>query len=177
MFLHYFKKKETEDKKIAELVYQKIINKVNFIISSNSNVLKKDINTTFEITSIFLISIFFGSKFKNSKDEFLILQEIMNLFTADLDYSLRHYGIGDMSIGKHVKFYLKKFYFRVSKYENIFNKSDTVNFTLFVKELKIFHKKENKKLVISLLYDVSNKLIKESKKSPINSDFLSGLFI
>ena len=36
---------------------------------------------------------------------------------------------------------------------------------------------KNKKLVISLLYDVSNKLIKETKKSPINSDFLSGLFI
>ena len=36
MFLHHFKKKETEDKKIAELVYQKIIDNVNLIISSNS---------------------------------------------------------------------------------------------------------------------------------------------
>ena len=41
MFLHHFKKKETEDKKIAELVYQKIIDNVNLIISSNSKVLKK----------------------------------------------------------------------------------------------------------------------------------------
>ena len=121
MFLHHFKKKETEDKKIAELVYQKIIDNVNLIISSNSKVLKKDINTSFELTSIFLISIFFGAKFKKNKDNFLILQEIMNLFTVDLDYSLRLYGIGDMSIGKYVKFYLKKFYFRISNYEKIFN--------------------------------------------------------
>ena len=116
MFLHYFKKKETEDKQIAELVYRKIINNVNSIISSNSLVLKNNINTTFELTSIFLISIFFGSKLKKNKDDFSILQEIMNLFISDLDYSLRRYCIADMSIGKHVKFYLKKFYFRVSNY-------------------------------------------------------------
>ena len=67
MFLHHFKKKETEDKKIAELVYQKIIDNVNLIISSNSKVLKKDINTSFELTSIFLISIFFGAKLKKIK--------------------------------------------------------------------------------------------------------------
>ena len=44
MFLHHFKKKETEDKKIAELVYQKIIDNVNlmdeaFICSSVVGVL------------------------------------------------------------------------------------------------------------------------------------------
>ena len=177
MFLHHFKKKETEDKKIAELVYQKIIDNVNLIISSNSKVLKKDINTSFELTSIFLISIFFGAKFKKNKDNSLILQEIMNLFTVDLDYSLRLYGIGDMSIGKHVKFYLKKFYFRISNYEKIFENSDKDNFISFIKELKIFHDSSNKKPVIEFLYEVSNKLIKESKNSSINIDFLSSLYI
>ena len=177
MFLHYFKKKETGDKKIAELVYQKIIYKVNLIISSNSNILKKDINTTFEITSIFLISIFFGSKLKKNRDDFLILQEIMNLFILDLDYSFRLYGIDDMSIGKHVKFYLKKLYFRISNYEKIFENSDIDNFVKFFEELKIFNDRVNKKQIIVFLYGVSNKLIKESHKNKINIDFLSDLYI
>ena len=175
MFLHYFKKKGTEDKKIAELTYEKIVNNVNLFISSNSEILKKDINTTFEITSIFLISIFFGSKFRKNKKDFLILQEVMNLFTADLDYSFRLCGIGDLNIGKNVKFYLKKFYFRVSNYEKIFNNSDIDSFILFIYKLKIFHKSKNTKITIHNLYDVSNKLIKKSKNNSINLDFLSGL--
>ena len=172
MFLHYFKKKETEDKQIAELVYRKIINNVNSIISSNSLVLKNNINTTFELTSIFLISIFFGSKLKKNRDDFSILQEIMNLFISDLDYSLRRYGIADMSIGKHVKFY-----FRISNYEKIFENSDIDNFVKFFEELKIFNDRVNKKQIIVFLYSVSNKLIKESHKNKFNIDFLSDLYI
>ena len=177
MFLHYFRKKETEDNKIPEVVYQKIIKNVNSIISKNSIVLEKNINTSFEITSIFLISIFFASKMKKNNDNFLILQKIMNLFTADLDYSLRLYGIGDMSIGRYVKFYLKKFYFRVSFYEKIFLNSDIDNFILFFNDLKIFHDNVNTKLVIVYLYDISNMIIKESKNSEINIDFLSDSYI
>ena len=173
MFLHYLKKKETEDNKIAELVYQKIIKNVNSIISNNSKVLKININTSFEITSIFLFSIFFGSKIKMNKDNSLILQKIMNLFTKDLDYSLRLCGIGDMSIGKHVKFYLKKFYFRIAFYEKIFLNSDIDNFLFFFKDLKIFNDNVDSEPVIIFLYEVSNKLIKESKNRKINIDFLS----
>ena len=36
----------------------------------------------------------------------------------DLDKSLRDVGISDMSIGKYVKSYVKKFYFRISKFPN-----------------------------------------------------------
>ena len=41
---------------------------------------------------------------------------MISLFIADLDESLREKGIGDMSIGKYVKSYVKKFYFRISKF-------------------------------------------------------------
>ena len=51
----------------------------------------------------------------------------MNIFTEDLDYSLRLHGVGEMSIGKHVKFYLKKFYFRISSYEKIFENNYSNN--------------------------------------------------
>ena len=42
--------------------------------------------------------------------------ELLSLFISDLDESLREKGIGDMSIGKYVKSYVKKFYFRISKF-------------------------------------------------------------
>ena len=41
---------------------------------------------------------------------------MISLFVSDLDESLREKGIGDMSIGKYVKSYVKKFYFRISKF-------------------------------------------------------------
>ena len=44
--------------------------------------------------------------------------ELVSLFISDLDESLREKGIGDMSIGKYVKSYVKKFYFRISKFPN-----------------------------------------------------------
>ena len=100
----------------------------------------------------------------------------MNLFTADLDYSFRLQGIGDMNIGKYVKFYIKKFYFRVSNYEKIFENSDIDSFYLFINNLKIFHKNEDRKPIINSLYEDCNKLIKQSKKSLINRDFLAYLF-
>ena len=43
-----------------------------------------------------------------------INQILIDLLIADLDYSLREQGIGDMSIGKYVKKYVKKFYYRLS---------------------------------------------------------------
>ncbi len=51
-------------------------------------------------------------------------QELISLFIIDLDESLREKGIGDMSIGKYVKSYVKKFYFRISKFpkdNNLYN--------------------------------------------------------
>ena len=90
---------------------------------------------------------------------------------------MRLYGIADMSIGKHVKFYLKKFYFRISNYEKIFENSDIDNFLMFFEELKIFNDRVNKKQIIVFLYGISNKLIKESHNNKINIDFLSDLYI
>ena len=63
-----------------------------------------------------------------------INENIFSLFILDLDESLRSKGIGDMSIGKYVKSYVKKFYFRISKFPNDNNlyKNDS-----FIEYLKI----------------------------------------
>ena len=56
------------------------------------------------------------------------------MFISDIDESLREKGIGDISIGKYVKSYVKKFYFRITKFpkdNNVF-KNET-----FIEYLKI----------------------------------------
>jgi len=60
--------------------------------------------------------------------------ELVSLFISDLDESLRAKGIGDISIGKYVKSYVKKFYFRVKKFpdDNNLYKNDS-----FMEYLKI----------------------------------------
>ena len=60
--------------------------------------------------------------------------QLVSLFISDLDESLREKGIGDMSIGKYVKSYVKKFYFRISKFpqDNVLYKNQT-----FIEYLKI----------------------------------------
>ena len=47
------------------------------------------------------------------------MKSLLILFIKDLDESLSLRGIGDMSIGKYVKSYVKKFYFRLSKFPKI----------------------------------------------------------
>ena len=54
---------------------------------------------------------------EDNRKEFLkVNDELISFFISDLDESLREKGIGDISIGKYVKSYVKKFYFRISKF-------------------------------------------------------------
>ena len=71
------------------------------------------------ILLIFYIKLNIQNKIKNYK---IINQHLIDIFILDLDESLRTKGIGDMSIGKYVKSYVKKFYFRLSKFNIEFNK-------------------------------------------------------
>ena len=62
----------------------------------------------------------------------------MNMFIDDLDFSFREMGVGDMQIGKYVKKYIKKFYYRLSKLENIYHNQDLEEFHKFIKTLNIY---------------------------------------
>ena len=140
MLLHYFYKKENKEKNYVNDIYSKNTKlSIRFIQSSNY-ILKKDFQTSFEIFSLFLIfhlKNFKDFKIKNYKK---INEELINLFVNDLDYSFREIGIGDMKIGKYVKTFIKKFYFRLSAMEEILNTKDLNKSVEFVSNLNIIKK-------------------------------------
>ena len=142
MLLHYFYKKENKEKNYVYDIYSKNIKlSIRFIQSSNY-ILKKDFQTSFEIFSLFLIfhlKNFKDFKIKNYKK---INEELINLFVSDLDYSFREIGIGDMKIGKYVKTFIKKFYFRLSAMEEILNTKDLNKSVEFVSNPNIIKKNQ-----------------------------------
>tara|TARA_B100000378_G_C17803926_1_gene328388 strand:- start:56 stop:568 length:513 start_codon:yes stop_codon:yes gene_type:complete len=142
MLLHYFYKKENKEKNYVNDIYSKNIKlSIRFIQSSNY-ILKKDFQTSFEIFSLFLIfhlKNFKDFKIKNYKK---INEELINLFVNDLDYSFREIGIGDMKIGKYVKTFIKKFYFRLSAMEEILNTKDLNKSVEFISNLNIIKKNQ-----------------------------------
>ena len=137
MLLHYFYKKENKEKNYVYDIYSKNIKlSIRFIQSSNY-ILKKDFQTSFEIFSLFLIFHFKNFKDFKMKNHKKINEELMNLFVNDLDYSFREIGVGDIKIGKYVKTYIKKFYFRLSAMDKILNTKDLNKIVKFISKLNI----------------------------------------
>ena len=115
MILHYLFKQENKEKKIAIIYYKNILEKTKNIIDKNDFFVHIKFQLSFEIVSLFLILYIHSLNEKKNKKSKLINEYLIQEFISDLDESLRKLGIGDMSIGKHVKSYVKKFYFRLSK--------------------------------------------------------------
>ena len=117
MILQYFKKKENKEQIIAFEQYKKILAESNLFLNENNFFKIKNYKISFEIVSIFLIMFIRINLLENNRKLYLkVNDELLSLFISDLDESLREKGIGDMSIGKYVKSYVKKFYFRISKF-------------------------------------------------------------
>ena len=134
MILHYFKKKENKEQIIANEQYKRIISESNIFLNSNNFFKVKDYKTSFEIVSIFLIMFIRKNLLEENRSYYLkINDELISLFISDLDESLREKGIGDMSIGKYVKSYVKKFYFRVSKFPDNNNLYKNKSFLEYLK--------------------------------------------
>ena len=132
MVLHYFKKKENKEQIIASSQYEKILNESSIFLNENDFFKIKDYKTSFEIVSIFLIMIIRKNLLEDNKNQYLkVNEDLISLFIADLDESLREKGIGDMSIGKYVKSYVKKFYFRLKKFpidNNLYNNKSFIDY-------------------------------------------------
>ena len=133
--LHYFKKKENKEQIIATKQYRKVISESNIFLNNNDFFITKDYKTSFEIVSIFLIMFIRINLSQDNRKKYLkINDELISLFISDLDESLREKGIGDMSIGKYVKSYVKKFYYRISKFPD---DNNLYNNKAFIEYLKI----------------------------------------
>jgi len=149
MFLQYFKKKENEYKIKSDKIY------LNILIQSKSLLNKKyfneiDFSVSFELISILLI---YHLKFFNNKNKIAkkcINEELMKNLVNDLDKSLRDVGIGDMSIGKYVKNYVKKFYYRLKILDPIFEKDNFDEFLIYINSLKFVNKCNSNEFVNEL---------------------------
>ena len=135
MILHYFKKKENNLEKLSQNIYNSILSKSKLNINNQKLSIKKNYNSSFEIVSIFLIIYIKLNIEYKIKDYKIINEYLVSILISDLDESLRTKGIGDMSIGKYVKKYVKKFYFRLNNFPT---KIDLKNLDLFVNYLKMF---------------------------------------
>ena len=141
---------------------------------------KLNFNHTFEITSLLLFCIFFGSKKSSELQKVDIKnnQILMDYFIRDIDHSLRLSGIGDMSIGKYVKTYVKKFYFRVSELEKLFTKNEDFNnnkFSEYLIKYNIIFNPSETDFNDNLIKDLKS-LIKRSQNQKINQNLYKDLF-
>ena len=168
MFLHHFNKKENKDKVIANKIYKYIILYVKNIIKNKELNIKSDFNSSFELISIFMFIIFFGYKDKPSHKK--INQFLINIYIDDLDKSLREQGIGDMSIGKYVKTYVKKIYYRLNKLESIFLNNDFNAFNTYLNNINIQNKQDQITKLSDYLFKFINNLLNDAKKEEL-TDF------
>ena len=102
----------------------------------------------------------------------------MDYFIRDIDHSLRLSGIGDMSIGKYFKTYVKKFYFRVSELEILFSKKEDINHSKFNEYLikyNVVSKSSDLNYIDNLINDLKI-LIKRSQNQKINQYLYKDLF-
>jgi len=161
MFLQYFKIKRNNYKKQTLSIYQEIVNHSNHFIKNSLNDKNYNFDEVFEIFSIVTLFYLKKLKDKNTQTNNEISQRIIDNFINDLDQNFREKGIGDMSIGKYVKKYVKKFYYRLKILDKILKENEDINFVNYVQKFGISNygniKKINEDLKILYNYIVIDK--------------------
>jgi len=146
MILQYFKKKENEFKIQSDTIYLNILKK-------SKSLLKKkyfneiDFSVSFELISILLIYHLKFLKNKDRQSKKRVDEELMKNLVNDLDKSLRDIGISDMSIGKYVKKYVKKFYYRLKILDPIFENINNDEFLNYLNSLEFVNKNNSNELI------------------------------
>lgn len=75
------------------------------------------LNGRFDMVIIHAMLVVRRLRQQPSKVEAALSQELFDYMFKDMDRSLREVGVGDMSIGKHIKKMAKAFYGRAGEYE------------------------------------------------------------
>ena len=145
MILQYFKKKENKYKIKSDEIYLNILKKSKSLLN------KKYFNevnftTSFELISILIIFYLKFLKDENIASNKKVNQELIKNLVNDLDKSLRDEGISDMSIGKYVKKYVKKFYYRLKILDSIFENDNSQEFLNYLNSLEIVNKNNSNEL-------------------------------
>ena len=174
MILHYLNKKDNQDTELYKNLYIDIIDSTKFIAKNKLKITNINFTITFEIITILLFCIFFGQKYKKNIDLKNKNQILMNIFIEDIDHSLRLSGL-DMTLGKHVKSYLKKFYFRISELDDIFNSKAYSKFLQYLNNYNLcFQTIDDSELKI--LFNKFFILIERSQKQVNIRHLFDGLF-
>ncbi len=155
MFLQYFKRKRNNYKKQTLSIYQEIVNHSNYFIKNSLNDKDFNFDEVFEIFSIITVFYLKKLKDKNTQINNAISQSIINIFIKDLDQNFREKGIGDMSIGKYVKKYVKKFYYRLKILDKILKENEDINFDNYIQKFGISNYGNTKKISkdLQILYN------------------------
>ena len=159
MILQYFKKKENKYKIKSDKIYLNILNKSKELLN------KKYFNEinfsiSFEIISVLLIFYLHFLKDNSTGLKKKINEELVKNLVNDLDKSLRDAGISDMSIGKYVKKYVKKFYYRLKILDPIFENDNNDEFIIYLNSLEFVNKNNSNELANQLsefFHQIKNK--------------------
>ena len=149
MILQYFKKKENKYKIKSDKIYLNILNKSKSLL--NKKFFNKiDFSTSFELMSILLIYYLKLFKNKDIASNKRVKEELMKNLVNDLDRSLRDIGISDMSIGKYVKKYVKKFYYRLKVLDQIFKNENYEELLSYLNSIEYVNKRNMNDLLNQL---------------------------
>ena len=158
MFFKYFNLKKNNLNDQSLTFYKEIVNHSNNFIKNDISDENINFNDVFEIFSI--VTIFYLKKLKdiNTPDSKIISQEIIDSFVRDLDQHFREQGIGDMSIGKYVKKYVKKFYYRLKLLDTVFENNKELDINEYLYKINTFPK-ENIDRISSNFKELYNRIL------------------
>jgi len=149
MILQYFKIKENKYKIKSDKIYLNILNNSKLLL--NKKYFNKiDFSISFELICILLIFCLKFLKHEDIESKKRVNEELIKNLVNDLDKSLRDVGISDMSIGKYVKKYVKKFYYRLKIFDLIFDKDNNKELFNYLNSLELVNKNNVNELVNEL---------------------------